>query len=154
MKKSKIGFTAGTFDMFHIGHLNLLKAAKERTEYLIVGVNAADLVFSYKKKYPLIAEEQRLAIVEAIKYVDEVHVMDSLDKMDAWEKYKFDTVFIGSDYKGSERYKQEEIRLAKVGAMVDYLPYTESISSTDLAKRVLDDEANKVYFKEHLDGMK
>lgn len=143
----KIGFTAGTYDMFHVGHLNLLKRAKQHCDKLIVGVNKASLVESYKGKSPLIAEEQRLEIVQAIRYVDEAYLMDSLDKMVAYERFKFNTVFIGSDYKGSERYKKEEVRLAEVGVTIEYLDYTSEISSTILSERIINNELNRKYYK-------
>lgn len=90
MIKYKVGFTAGTFDMFHVGHLNLLQEAKKECDYLIVGVNKDELVRQYKHKAPLIDETQRVDIVKSIKYVDEAHLMDSLDKSEAWSKYNFD----------------------------------------------------------------
>lgn len=143
----KIGFTAGTYDMFHVGHLNLLKRAKQHCDKLIVGVNKSSLVESYKGKSPLIVEEQRLEIVQAIRYVDEAYLMDSLDKMVAYEIFKFNTVFIGSDYKGSERYKKEEMRLAEVGVTIEYLDYTSEISSTILSERIINNELNRKYYK-------
>lgn len=82
-----IGYTQGTFDMFHIGHLNLIKNAKRHCDYLIVGVNADDLVESYKHKRPIIPLEERAEIVRAIKYVDEVIVTTTLDKKKVWKKY-------------------------------------------------------------------
>ena len=150
MKKYRIGFTAGTFDMFHAGHLNLLKQAKEKCQYLIVGINRDDLVASYKKKIPLIPEVERAEIVEAITYVDEVHLMDSLDKMEAFKKFHFDTVFIGSDWQGSDRYLEEEARLAEVGTDIEYIPYTTEISSTILAYRILESELTRTSFQEKL----
>lgn len=143
----KIGFTAGTYDMFHVGHLNLLKRAKQNCDKLIVGVNKSSLVESYKGKSPLIAENQRLEIVQAIKYVDEAYLMDTLDKMAAFERFHFNTVFIGSDYKGSDRYKKEEQRLGKVGVTIEYLDYTSEISSTILSERIINNELNRKYYK-------
>lgn len=131
-KKYKIGFTAGTFDMFHIGHLNLLTHAKKQCEYLIVGVNSDELVLSYKNKQTIIPDFDRLAIVNAIKVVDEVHLMDNLDKIDAWEKYKFDAVFIGDDWKDSERWIQSKEKLGEIGVDVCFIQYTQGISSTKL----------------------
>jgi glycerol-3-phosphate cytidylyltransferase len=150
MKKYKVGFTAGTYDMFHIGHLNLIEHAKENCDYLIVGVNSDELVQSYKNKKPLVEQFQRAKIISALKYVDEAHLMESLDKMDAWDKFKFDAVFIGSDYEGSERYKLEAERLAEVGAKVEFVPYSEGISSTILAHRIIDNEMNTEYFQDKI----
>ncbi|MDT2771480.1 adenylyltransferase/cytidyltransferase family protein [Enterococcus pseudoavium] len=150
MKKYRVGFTAGTYDMFHVGHLNLIEHAKLLCDYLIVGVNQDELVQSYKHKCPLICEEQRLRIVSALKPVDEAHLMSSLNKMEAWEKFKFDAVFIGSDYEGSERYRLEAERLKEVEAEVCFVPYSEGISSTILANRIIDNEMNANYFQDKI----
>ena len=129
-KKYNIGYTQGVYDMFHIGHLNLLNKAKELCDYLIVGVNADDLVKEYKGKIPVINEEDRCKIVENIKAVDECHIVNSLDKILAYKQYHFNAVFIGDDWKGNERWKQTEKDLAVYGASVVYLPHTEGISSS------------------------
>ena len=99
-KKYKIGYTTGVFDMFHIGHLNILRRAKEQCEYLIVGVTTDEVVQTYKHKTPVIPYEQRVAIVEAIRYVDAVVPQTSMDKMEAYEKLKFNAIFHGSDCPG------------------------------------------------------
>ena len=96
-----IGYTQGTFDMFHVGHLNLLQNAKARCDYLVVGVNSDALVSEYKKKAVIVPLEERVAIVEAIRYVDEVIRTDTLDKTDAWNRVKFQKLFIGDDWKGN-----------------------------------------------------
>lgn len=132
MKKYKVGYTAGVFDMFHIGHLNLLRNSKELCDYLIVGVNSNKLVLSYKGKKTVIDEKQRIEIVGAIKYVDRVEIMDSLDKVAAFVRFNYDVVFIGDDWKGSERWNQTEKELAKIGVNVVYIPYTKNVSSTQL----------------------
>ena len=103
-KKYKVGYTTGVFDLFHIGHLNILRRAKEMCEYLIVGVSTDELVQEYKNKTPVIPFEERKAIVEAIKYVDEVVSQESMDKVKMWEKLKFDAVFHGDDWKNSKLY--------------------------------------------------
>lgn len=131
-KKYKVGFTAGVYDMFHIGHLNLIKRAKEQCDYLIVGVNSDRLVEYYKNKSTVISESERREIVSNIRDVDKCVIMDNLDKIDAWEKFNFDVVFIGDDWKGSERWNKTEKELAKVNVKVEYLPYTGNISSTIL----------------------
>jgi len=153
MKKYRTGFTAGTFDMFHAGHLNLIKKAKERCQYLIVGVNRDNLVSSYKNKFPLIPESERAEIVEAITYVDEVHLMDSLDKMEAFKKFHFDVIFIGSDWQGSERYLEEEARMSSVGTEIEYIPYTTEISSTILAYRILESELTRKSFQKKMEEL-
>ena len=145
MKKYNRGFTAGTYDMFHRGHLNLLKEAKKKCNYLIVGVNSQNLVESYKKKSPLIEQEDRLEIINSIKYVDQVVLMDTLDKRKAREMVEFDVVFIGDDWKGSERWNETEMELSKIGVEVCYLPYTSGISSTILSQRIIRNELNKKY---------
>lgn len=133
-KKYHIGYTQGVFDMFHIGHLNLLKNAKEQCDYLIVGVNSDILVESYKNRHVIIPEDSRLKIVSAIKYVDKSLLSYTLDKRKMYEQLHFDVVFIGNDWKGNERWKRTEEDLGMCGVDVIYLPYTEGISSTGLLK--------------------
>ena len=108
MKKYKIGYTQGTFDMFHIGHLNLLRNAKGICERLIVGVNSDALVQKYKNKIPVINEANRAEIVKALKCVDEVIICDTLKKTTAWDQLHFDAIFIGDDWKGNARWRQTE----------------------------------------------
>ncbi|HHX78528.1 MAG TPA: adenylyltransferase/cytidyltransferase family protein [Acholeplasmataceae bacterium] len=128
--KYKIGFTQGTFDTLHYGHINLLKNAKEYVDYLIVGINNDELVKSYKKVDTIIKTSDRVSIIEAIRYVDEVIVCDTLDKLAFLKKLNFDVVFIGDDWKGSKRWNETEAELKKYGVDVVYLPYTKSISTT------------------------
>ena len=135
MKKYKIGYTTGVFDMFHIGHLNILKRAKEQCEFLIVGVSTDEIVQSYKHKVPIIPFQQRCAIVEAIKYVDMVVPQTTMDKMVAYEKYKFNALFHGSDWKNSDMYNKIIAEMAQVGVEVVFLPHTEGISSTIISKK-------------------
>lgn len=129
-----VGYTTGVFDMFHIGHLNILKRAKEQCDYLIVGISTDEVVESYKHKKPIIPYEERKAIVEAIKYVDEVVPQVSMNKMEAWEKLHFDIMFHGSDWKGSDMYNKIIDDFAKVGAKVVFLPHTDGTSSTLLSE--------------------
>lgn len=137
MKKYKIGYTAGVYDLFHIGHLNLIKTAKDLCDYLMVGVNSDKLVLEYKNKLPIINEQERLEIIKSIKYVDEAFIVNSLDKLVAYQSHPFDVVFIGSDWKGNERWKKTETDLAKIGVDVIYLPYTNGISSTAIINKVI-----------------
>lgn len=130
-----VGYTTGVFDMFHIGHLNILKKAKELCDYLIVGVSTDGIVESYKHKKPFIRFEERIAIVESIKYVDRVVPQESMDKISAWEKLHYDVLFHGSDWKNSDMYNSIEAALAKLGVKVVYIPHTEGISSTVLEKK-------------------
>lgn len=132
--KKVIGYTQGVFDMFHIGHLNLLNAAKKYCDYLVVGVNSDDLVKTYKNKTPIISEKERCEIVKNIKSVDEAIIATTLDKKKMRECVEFDIVFIGSDWKGSERWNQTESDLNEIGIKVVYLPHTDGVSSTLLTE--------------------
>lgn len=132
MKKYKIGYTQGVYDMFHIGHLNLLNHAKEYCDFLIVGVNSDELVQSYKNKIPVINQEERRIIVENIKAVDKCIIATTLDKVSSWNELHFDAIFIGDDWKGNNRWAQTEKDLEPLGATVVYLPHTDGISSTIL----------------------
>jgi len=136
MKKYKIGYTTGVYDMFHVGHLNILKRAKEQCDYLIVGVSTDELVESYKNKTPVIPFEDRIAIVESIKYVDEAVPQVSMDKFDAWEKYKYNVIFHGDDWKNSKLYNEIENKLKAVGVEFVYFPYTKKVSSTMLKEKI------------------
>lgn len=130
MKRYKCGYTQGVFDMFHIGHLNLINQAKEYCDSLIVGVNSDALVKSYKNKIPVISEGDRRKIVENIKAVDLAVIADTLDKVEMHRMLKFDAVFIGDDWKNDPRWIDTEQKLAVYGVDVVYLPYTKDISST------------------------
>lgn len=131
MKNYKIGFTTGVFDMFHIGHLNILKKAKEKCEFLIVGVTTDELV-SYKNKKAIIPHNERMAIVKGISYVDQVVPQENMNKMEAWEKLNFDVMFVGSDWKGTEKWNEFERQFSSVGVDIVYFPYTKGTSSTEL----------------------
>ncbi len=132
MKHYKIGYTQGVYDMFHIGHLNLINHAKEYCDYLIVGVNSDELVESYKQKRPVIGQEERRLIVANIKAVDECVIATTLDKTEIWNELHFDAIFIGDDWKGNPRWEQTKEDLAKVGADVVFLPHTDGVTSTML----------------------
>ena len=132
MKKYKRGYTQGVFDMFHVGHLNLLNNAKQYCDYLIVGVNADELVRSYKNKTPVINEKDRQTIVSNIKAVDECVIADTLDKEIALQRYGFDAIFIGDDWKGNARWEQTGRVLASHGVDLIFLPHTPGVSSTEL----------------------
>ena len=134
MKKYKIGYTTGVFDLFHIGHLNILKRAKEQCEYLIVGVSTDELVKEYKHKVPVIPFEERKTIVEAIKYVDKVIPQTTMDKYEAWKQEKFNVIFHGDDWKNSAMYNEMEEKLKSVGVEFVYFPYTKNTSSTLLTE--------------------
>lgn len=130
IKKYKIGYTTGVFDMFHIGHLNILKRAKSMCDYLIVGVSTDEVVQEYKHKSPVIPFEDRLAIVEAIKYVDKAIPQTTMDKMVAYKELHFDALFHGSDWKDSIMYDEIEKSFSAIGVDVVFLPHTDGISSS------------------------
>ncbi|MBQ7617171.1 adenylyltransferase/cytidyltransferase family protein [bacterium] len=136
MKKYKIGYTQGVYDLFHIGHLNLLNNAKKQCDYLVVGINSDRLVEEYKNKKPVISENDRATIVANIKCVDKVIIVDTLDKLETHNIIKFDAIFIGSDWKGNERWQDTEKQLKKVDAKVVYLDYTNGISSTIIKNKI------------------
>jgi len=131
MKKYRIGYTTGVYDMFHIGHLNILKRAKEQCEFLIVGVTSDELV-SYKNKKAVIPHEERMAILESIKYVDKVVPQLNMNKMAAWEELNFDVMFVGSDWQGTDKWNEFEKQFSVVGVDIVYFPYTKKTSSTIL----------------------
>lgn len=135
-----VGYAAGVFDVFHTGHLNLLKRAKEQCDILIVAVTVDELV-SYKKKKALIPFVERIEIVRAIRYVDEAVPQETMDKTEAWKKYRFNRIFVGTDWKGTETWNKWEKEFEPLGVEVVYI---ESIGprSTELRKalseRILD----------------
>ena len=131
-----IGYTTGVFDMFHIGHLNILRRAKEQCDFLIVGVSTDELVRHDKNKTPIIPFADRCAIVEAIKYVDKVVPQEDKNKFAAWEKYHFNKMFVGSDWKGTDAWKKFESQFSPVGVEIVYLDHTDGISSTILRDRI------------------
>ncbi len=145
MKENKlIGYTTGVFDMFHIGHLNILRRAKEQCDYLIVGVSTDELCMSYKHKTPIIPYEERKAIVEAIKYVDEVVPQVDRDKFGAWERLHFNRMFVGDDWKGSELFAEVEKQFSDIGVDIVYFPYTKGTSSTLLKEKILVQEKTTI----------
>lgn len=136
MKKYKIGYVQGSFDMFHIGHLNILKNAKSICDYLIVGVNSDEFMYSYKHKHPVIPEEERLEIIKSIKYVDEAHIVNNRDKLEALEKFHFNALIMGDDYKGTEFYNKVEKQLEDKNVDIVYFPYTKTTSSTIVREKL------------------
>jgi glycerol-3-phosphate cytidylyltransferase len=139
MKKYKVGFTTGVFDLFHVGHLNLLERCKAQCDYLIVAVCGDDYVTQIKHKQPVYPEADRIRIIGALKCVDEgstITIEEVDDKMKALERFHFDVLFSGDDWKGSERYNRTEEQFAKYGVSIEYLPYTQGISTTDIKERM------------------
>ena len=137
-----IGYTVGVFDLFHIGHLNLIKKAKKNCDYLIVGVNSDKLVMQYKNKIPVIPEKERLEIIKSLKYVDEAVLINTRDKLDAFKKYNFNKIFVGDDWKNHPSYNDAIKILKPYGVEFTFFPYTKTTSST-LIKNVLLDLYNK-----------
>jgi len=133
-----VGYTSGVFDLFHVGHLNILKRAKSLCDRLIVGVTVDSLV-EYKNQNAIIPFEERIEIVRGIKWVDLTIPQDNLDKFVMWKKLKFDVMFIGDDWFSTERFQKYEKDLAEVGVKIIYLPYTQRISTSQIKKRIVDD---------------
>ena len=136
MKNTIIGYTTGVFDLFHIGHLNVLRRAKEQCDYLIVGVSTDELCLSYKHKKPIVPFEERKAIIEAIRYVDQVVPQFDRDKFSAWKKLHFNRLFVGDDWKGSPLFDDLERQFDAVGVEIIYFPYTKGVSSSQLRDKL------------------
>ena len=129
-----IGYTTGVYDMFHVGHLNLLKRARLECDYLIVGVTTDELCEERKGKRPIIPFVERMEIVEHIEFVDEVVPQVNMDKIEAWNNLKFNKMFVGDDWKGSEQWNEIEQKFSGRGVEIVYLSYTRHTSSTKLRK--------------------
>lgn len=124
-----LGYTAGVYDLFHVGHLNLLRNAKAMCDKLIVGVSTDELV-AYKYKKAVINFTERMEIVRSIRYVDAVIPQETMDKLETWKKLKFDVMFVGDDWYQTEKWKELEAQFADVGVRIVYFPYTKGSSST------------------------
>lgn len=138
MEAKIIGYTTGVYDMFHIGHLNVIRKAKEQCDYLIIGISTDELAEKEKHKTPVIPYEERVAIVSALKYVDQVVPQSDIDKVAAWKRYHFNKLFVGSDWEGTPRWKVYEEEFRPLGVSIIYLPYTDGISSTKLTSVIKD----------------
>ena len=138
-----VGYTTGVFDLFHIGHLNILRRAEEKCDKLIVGVTTDELLEVYKDKSPIIPFEERISIVKSIKYVDEVVPQENMDKISHWEKLKFNIVFVGDDWQNTDKWNKIESDFNDVGVAVVYFPYTKGTSST-LINDILINERKKL----------
>ena len=138
-----IGYTTGVFDLFHIGHLNILRRAREKCDKLIVGVTTDELLKVYKNKSPIIPFEERISIVKSIKYVDEVVPQENMDKLSHWDYLKFNVVFVGDDWQNTDKWNKIESDFNKIGVKVVYFPYTEGTSST-LINEILVNERKKL----------
>ena len=133
-EKYQVGYVTGAFDLFHIGHLNVLKNSKSRCEYLIAGVLTDEIIEAEKHKTPFIPFEERIEIVKQCKYVDRVVSIDShnTDKIDAWKELRFDCLFSGNDHDGQPYWTWLRRQLRSIGSNLEFFPYTQSTSSTML----------------------
>lgn len=127
-----IGYAAGAFDLFHVGHLNILREAKKNCDYLIAGVVSDEMLELTKGRRPIVPLAERMEIVSHIDFVDEVRAETVEDKLETWEQVRFNTFFKGDDWKGTARGKELERRFGEVGVQVVYFPYTAHTSSTKL----------------------
>ncbi len=131
-----VGYAPGVWDMFHIGHINILKRARAQCDQLIVGVVTDESVMRVKGRWPVVPLPQRMAVLAALTLVDQAVVDDSRDKVEMWQRLHFDIVFKGDDWRGTPKGDQLERGMASVGARVMYFPYTEEVSSSSLRTRI------------------
>lgn len=124
-----IGYTSGVFDLFHVGHVNVLRNAKSMCDRLVVGVSVDNLV-SYKGKNSVISFAERIEVVRSCRYVDLAVPQDNMDKVDAWKRYKFNIMFVGDDWYKTEKWSEFESEFNVLGVKIIYFPYTKSTSST------------------------
>ena len=133
-KRSIIGYTSGVFDLFHVGHVRILKKDKSLCDRLIVAVSSDNLVKKYKNKYPIISQKERIEVVKNNKYVDYVITQNSLNKFLSWKKLKYDIMFVGDDWYAKKKWKDMDKDFKKLGVKIIYLPYTKGTSSTKINK--------------------
>lgn len=131
-----IGYTTGVFDLFHVGHLNILERCKEYCDELIVGVCTDEYALSTKGKLPIIPYEDRARIISSLKCVDRVVPMNETDKLMAWNNLHFNVLFSGDDWKGTERYQKTEMQFKPLGVDIIYFPYTRGVSTTQILKKI------------------
>lgn len=137
--KYQLGYTCGVFDLFHVGHLNLLERCKSMCDYLIVGVCDDEYVRKVKNKEAVVPAADRIRILKALKCVDDAILVDietTNDKMLALERFHFNVLFSGDDWKGSDRYKKTEKEFDKIGVAIEYLPYTKGVSTSQLKEEM------------------
>ena len=130
----RIGYASGVYDLFHIGHLNLLKHARSQCDYLIAGVASTDMTQRLKGTTPVVPLAERLEIVRSVRYVDDVVVDEHLNKADTWREVGFNVFFKGDDWRGTEKGDRLERDMARIGVQVVYFPYTVTTSSTVLRR--------------------
>jgi glycerol-3-phosphate cytidylyltransferase len=129
-----IGYTTGVFDLFHIGHLNILRNARAMCDRLIVGVTTDELMVEYKGKKPVIPFAERCEIVRSLKCVDVVIAQNTMDKLEAWEKIRFDIMFVGDDWYKTSKWKDIQKKFEEREVRIVYFPYTQGTSSTLINK--------------------
>ena len=127
-----VGYTTGVFDLFHVGHVRLLKRAKSLCDKLIVGVSSDNLVKKYKDKYPVISHKERTEVVKSCKHVDYTVSQNTLDKFVSLKKLKYDIIFVGDDWFATTKWKELDLKFKKLGVRIIYLPYTTGTSSTKI----------------------
>jgi len=127
-----IGYVPGAFDLFHVGHLNILRNARAMCDKLIVGVSTDELIVASKHKRPVVPFEERIEIVRSVRYVDAVVAQEDMNKLGMWERLKFDLIFVGDDWQNTERWREYEKQLGPVGVRIVYFPYTQHTSSSIL----------------------
>lgn len=130
-RRAVVGYVPGVFDLFHIGHLNILRRARIHCDHLIAGVVSDEVALAQKGRAPVIGERERLEVVAAMRVVDAVHLETTTDKLVTWTEVGFDVVFKGDDWKGSPKWTHLELEFATRGVRVVYLPYTQVTSSSE-----------------------
>lgn len=138
-----LGYTTGVFDLFHIGHLNLLRNAKSVCDKLIVGVTTDELLLEYKKKKPIIPFSERIEIIRNLRCVDAVISQENMDKFATWEKLKFDIMIVGDDWYNTPKWEYIENQFKEYGVRIIYFPYTKGTSST-LINKILIEERGRL----------
>lgn len=128
----RIGYAAGAFDLFHVGHLNILRQARSHCDFLIAGVVSDEVLEQTKGRRPVVPLAERMEILEHVRFVDQVHAETALDKLETWQVLRYDVFFKGDDWRGTPRGNDLERRFAAVGVEVVYFPYTVHTSSTQL----------------------
>jgi glycerol-3-phosphate cytidylyltransferase len=143
----RIGYAPGAFDLFHIGHLNLLRRAKEQCDFLIAGVVADEVLIQRKKVTPVIPLSERIEIVRNVRFVDMAHAAMTNDKTEIWKELRFNVLFKGNDWQGTEKGNRLERDFAALGVDVVYFPYTQATSSSALRRtlRNIDIMANRAF---------
>ena len=131
---TRIGYAPGAYDLFHVGHLNILRHAREHCDHLIAGVVSDEMLERTKGRRPVVPLEERIEIVRHVRYVDQVHAETVPDKLDTWRELRFDVFFKGDDWRGTAKGRDLERRFAEVGVEVVYFPYTMHTSSTALRR--------------------